>query len=338
MAAKKSPLVHPADFVEENLGMDSESLKKSFLHHMEYSLGKDEYSATTQDSYSSIALATRDRLIERWITTQQTYHKKHAKRIYYLSLEFLIGRTLGNSLINLGMYEEADKAMAELGHSLEELREKEWDAGLGNGGLGRLAACFMDSLATLEIPAVGYGIRYDYGIFFQSIKDGYQVETPDNWLRLGNIWEFPRPEFSYIVNFYGKVETFFDDKGQAHRRWANTQDIIAMAYDTPVPGYENNTVNNLRLWSAKSTREFDLNYFNDGDYIKAVSEKSVSENITKVLYPNDNLFEGKELRLRQEYFFVSATIQDIIRRYKAEHADFTEFSDQVAIPPFPSRN
>ncbi|OHE62291.1 MAG: glycogen phosphorylase [Treponema sp. GWB1_62_6] len=311
--------------------MDSESLKKSFLHHMEYSLGKDEYSATTQDSYSSIALATRDRLIERWITTQQTYHKKHAKRIYYLSLEFLIGRTLGNSLINLGMYEEADKAMAELGHSLEELREKEWDAGLGNGGLGRLAACFMDSLATLEIPAVGYGIRYDYGIFFQSIKDGYQVETPDNWLRLGNIWEFPRPEFSYIVNFYGKVETFFDDKGQAHRRWANTQDIIAMAYDTPVPGYENNTVNNLRLWSAKSTREFDLNYFNDGDYIKAVSEKSVSENITKVLYPNDNLFEGKELRLRQEYFFVSATIQDIIRRYKAEHADFTEFSDQVAI-------
>ena len=331
MATKKVDTEHPEDFVEEHLGMDSDSLKKSFLHHMEYSLGKDKYSATPQDSYSSIALSTRDRLIERWITTQQTYHKKHAKRIYYLSLEFLIGRTLGNSLVNLGLYGEADKAMRELGLSLEELREKEWDAGLGNGGLGRLAACFMDSLATLEIPAVGYGIRYDYGIFFQSIRDGYQVETPDNWLRHGNIWEFPRPEFSYFVNFYGRVETYFDDKGHSHRRWVDTQDIIAMAYDTPVPGYNNNTVNNLRLWSAKSTREFDLNYFNDGDYIKAVAEKSVSENITKVLYPNDNLFEGKELRLRQEYFFVSATIQDIIRRFKNEHADFTEFSGQVAI-------
>jgi starch phosphorylase len=331
MATKKSTVAHPADFVEETLGMDAESIKKSFLLHMEYSLGKDRYSATSQDSYSSIALSARDRLIERWITTQQTYHKKHAKRIYYLSLEFLIGRTLGNSLINLGMYDEAAAAMRDLGYSLEELREKEWDAGLGNGGLGRLAACFMDSLATLQLPAVGYGIRYDYGIFFQSIRDGYQVETPDNWLRLGNVWEFPRPEFSYIVNFYGRVETYFDEKGQAHRRWSDTQDIIAMAYDTPVPGYGNNTVNNLRLWSAKSTREFDLNYFNDGDYIKAVSDKSVSENITKVLYPNDNRFEGKELRLRQEYFFVSATIQDIMRRYKNEHEGFAEFPDQVAI-------
>ena len=331
MASEKSGSGHPADFVKENLRMDAESLKNSFLHHMEYSLGKDKYSATHQDSYSSIALTTRDRLIERWITTQQTYHNEHAKRIYYLSLEFLIGRTLGNSLINLDMYKEADKAMVGLGYSLEELREREWDAGLGNGGLGRLAACFMDSLATLEIPAVGYGIRYDYGIFFQSIKNGYQVETPDNWLRLGNIWEFPRPEFSYMVNFNGRVETYFDEKGHPHRRWVDTQDIIAMAYDTPVPGYHNNTVNNLRLWSAKSTREFDLNYFNDGDYIKAVSEKSVSENITKVLYPNDNIFEGKELRLKQEYFFVSATIQDIIRRFKKEHADFSEFPNQVAM-------
>lgn len=331
MADSKKTNKHAADFVEENLGMDAGSLKKSFLHHMEYSLGKDRYSATPQDSYSSLSLTTRDRLIERWITTQQTYHKKHAKRVYYLSLEFLIGRTLGNSLINLGLYKEADKAMTELSYSLEELREKEWDAGLGNGGLGRLAACFMDSLATLELPAVGYGIRYEYGIFFQSIRDGYQVETPDNWLRLGNIWEFPRSEFSYAVKFYGRVEEYFDEKGQAHRNWVDTENIIAMAYDTPVPGYDNNTVNNLRLWSAKSTREFDFSYFNDGDYIKAVSAKSVSENITKVLYPNDNLFEGKELRLKQEYFFVSATIQDIIRRYKNEHEDFSEFSDQVAI-------
>ncbi|GAB1482491.1 glycogen/starch/alpha-glucan phosphorylase [Treponema sp.] len=331
MAEKKSTSKRPAVFVEEKLGMDAESIEKSFMHHMAYSLGKDKYSATQQDSYTSIAMTTRDRLIERWINTQQTYHNEHAKRVYYLSLEFLIGRTLGNSLINLDLYEEAAKAMKELGYTLEELREKEWDAGLGNGGLGRLAACFMDSLATLELPAMGYGIRYDYGIFFQSIRNGYQIETPDNWLRLGNVWEFPRPEFSYLINFFGRVEPYKDEDGTDRRRWISTQDIIAMAYDTPVPGYDNNTVNNLRLWSAKSTREFDLNYFNDGDYIGAVSAKSVSENITKVLYPNDNSFEGKELRLKQEYFFVSATIQDIIRRFKKSHADFKEFPDFVAI-------
>jgi starch phosphorylase len=313
------------------LGMDAESIKNDFVNHMEYSLGKDEYAATTQDCYSSIALTARDRLIERWIMTQQAYYKTNAKRVYYLSLEFLIGRTLGNSLINLGLYGEADKAMHELGYSLEELREKEWDAGLGNGGLGRLAACFLDSLATLELPAVGYGIRYEYGIFFQSIRDGYQIETPDNWLRLGNIWEFPRAEFIYVVNFYGRVEQYTDSNGKFRSRWVDAEEIIAMGYDTPVPGYKNNTVNNLRLWSAKASREFDLNYFNDGDYIKAVSAKSVSENITKVLYPNDNIFEGKELRLRQEYFFVSATIQDIIRRFKKTHSDFKEFPDQVAI-------
>ena len=313
------------------LKKDAESIKKSFVHHMEYSLGKDEYSDTPYDKYASLALSTRDLLIERWIATQQTYYNKNAKRVYYLSLEFLIGRTLGNSLINLGMYGEADKAMKDFGYELEEVREREWDAGLGNGGLGRLAACFMDSLATLELPAVGYGIRYDYGIFFQSIRNGYQVETPDNWLRLGNVWEFPRAEFTYVVDFYGHVEYYNDPEGKLRKRWVNTEQIIAVGYDTPVPGYHNNTVNNLRLWSAKASREFDLNYFNDGDYIKAVSEKSVSENITKVLYPNDNMFEGKELRLKQEYFFVSATIQDIIRRFKKAHKDFAEFPDQVAI-------
>ena len=315
----------------EAKGMDAESIKESFVNHMEFSLGKDEYSATRHDCYSSIALAARDRLIERWLETQQTYYKKNAKRVYYLSLEFLIGRTLGNSLINLGLYKESDTALKELGYSLEELRESEWDAGLGNGGLGRLAACFMDSLATLGLPSAGYGIRYEYGIFFQSIRDGYQVETPDNWLRLGNIWEFPRPEFLYNVNFYGRVEQFHDNEGKLKHRWVDAEEIMAMAYDTPVPGYKNNTVNNLRLWSAKASREFDLNYFNDGDYIKAVSEKSVSENITKVLYPNDNVFEGKELRLKQEYFFVSATIQDIVRRYKKTHSGFKDFPDMVAI-------
>jgi len=313
------------------LGMNSEAIKESFVNHMEFSLGKDEYSATQHDCYSSIALATRDRLIERWLETQQTYYKQNVKRMYYLSLEFLIGRTLGNSLINLGLYREADKALMDLGYSLEELRETEWDAGLGNGGLGRLAACFMDSLATLGLPSAGYGIRYEYGIFFQSIKDGYQVETPDNWLRLGNVWEFPRPEFLYNVKFYGRVNQYIDQNGKLRNEWVDTEDIMAMAYDTPVPGYRNNTVNNLRLWSAKASREFDLSYFNDGDYIKAVSEKSISENITKVLYPNDNVFEGKELRLKQEYFFVSATMQDIIRRYKKTHSGFKDFHEMVAI-------
>lgn len=315
----------------KSLKKDADSIKKSFIHHMKYSLGKDEYSGTKHDLYESIALSTRDLLIERWISTQQTYYNENAKRVYYLSLEFLIGRSLGNSLVNLGAYGESEKAIREMGYRLEELREQEWDAGLGNGGLGRLAACFMDSLATLELPAVGYGIRYDYGIFFQSIRNGWQVETPDNWLRLGNVWEFPRPEFTYVVHFYGRVEYASDENGKLRKKWVDTEDIVAVAYDTPVPGYRNNTVNNLRLWSAKASREFDLNYFNDGDYIKAVGQKAISENITKVLYPNDNMFEGKELRFKQEYFFVSATIQDIVRRFKKAHAGFAEFPNQVAI-------
>lgn len=314
-----------------NRGWDITFLRKSFEKHMKYSLGKDQYTSTDYDRYSSLALTTRDRLIEKWIETQQTYYNKNAKRVYYLSLEFLIGRTLGNSLINLNLDEPAKKLVKELGYTLEDLREKEWDAGLGNGGLGRLAACFLDSMATLELPAVGYGIRYDFGIFFQSIKDGWQVETPDNWLRLGNVWEFPRAEFTYVVQFYGHTENYLDEKGYLRKKWVKAEDIVAVGYDTPVPGYGNNTVNNLRLWSAKASRDFDLHYFNDGDYIKAVADKALSENITKVLYPNDNMFEGKELRLKQEYFFVSATLQDIVRRYKKTHTTFTEFPDQVAI-------
>ncbi len=328
MTEKKVKKLTPT--TNEFMGTDIESLKESFVNHMEYSLAKYEHSATDYDCYQSAALMTRDRLIERWIDTQHQHHKEDVKRVYYLSLEFLIGRTFGNSLINLDLYDDVAEALRELGYDLEELREKEWDAGLGNGGLGRLAACFMDSLATMELPAMGYGIRYEYGIFFQNIKDGYQVETPDNWLRLGNIWEFPRPEYLYKVDFNGRVE-MHDDHGRIRYRWVDTDEIMAMAYDTPVPGYKNNTVNNLRLWSAKSSREFDLNYFNDGDYINAVSDKSLSENITKVLYPNDNIFEGKELRLKQEYFFVSATLQDIIRRYKENHDTYREFPEKVAI-------
>jgi glycogen phosphorylase len=225
-------------------GRNVESLKESFVYHMEYSLAKDEFSATQHDRYKCLALLARDRLAERWIETQQAYYREDAKRVYYLSLEFLMGRALGNSLINTGLYDIAGQAVAELGYNMEDLRETEWDAGLGNGGLGRLAACFMDSMATLQLPAYGYGIRYEYGIFFQQIVQGYQAETPDNWLRYGNPWEFVRPEYLYPVKFYGKVNQYYDEKGRFRSEWVDTEEIMAMAYDTPVPGYGTTTVNN----------------------------------------------------------------------------------------------
>jgi len=313
-------------------GTDEESLRASIVNHLTYSLAKDEYSATRRDMLKSIVMAVRDRLFRRWIKTQQTYYEKTAKRVYYLSLEFLIGRSLSNAVINLGLEDEITSAVERLGYKLEALEEEEFDAGLGNGGLGRLAACFLDSMATLELPAYGYGIRYEYGIFFQHIKDGFQIETPDNWLRYGNPWEIERPEYLYPVHFYGRVHSYIDDKGRLRFEWVDTQEVMAMAYDTPIPGYRNNTVNNMRLWAAKSTREFDLDYFNHGDYERAVSDKAHTETISKVLYPNDNVFEGRELRLKQEYFFVSATLQDIIRRYKKTHPEgFDQFPDEVAI-------
>ncbi len=315
-------------------GSDNESIKQSFAHHLTYSLAKDEFTATQRDCYTSLAMTVRDHLIRKWIETQQTYYRKDAKRIYYLSLEFLIGRTLSNSVVNLDMNDSVYSALSDLGHDLEELQEIEFDAGLGNGGLGRLAACFMDSMATLELPAYGYGIRYEYGIFFQKIINGYQIETPDTWLRYGNVWEIERPEFLYPVKFYGHVKEYVDEQGIFRHEWIDTKDIFAMAYDTPIPGYRNNTVNTMRLWSAKSSRDFDLDYFNHGDYEKAVSDKAQSETISKVLYPNDNIFIGKELRLRQEYFFVSATIQDIIQRYKKNRPhghQFRDFPDKVVI-------
>jgi len=331
MQKKSSTQKKITDVANKYLRDDVETLQKSFIRHLKYSLAKDEYSATKNDRYKSIVFTTRDRLVQRWIDTQQAYYNQDAKRVYYLSLEFLMGRTLGNSLINIGLYENAFRALIDIGYNLEELREIEWDAGLGNGGLGRLAACFMDSMATLQLPGYGYGIRYEYGIFFQQIVNGYQVEIPDNWLRYGNTWEFERPEYLYPINFYGRVKQYYDENNIFKNEWIDTEQIMAMAYDTPVPGYNNNTVNTLRLWSAKSSREFDLNYFNHGDYQRAVSDKDQSEIISKVLYPNDNVFEGKELRLKQEYFFVSASLQDILRRYKKAHDSFTEFSDKAAI-------
>lgn len=310
---------------------DPETIKQSFTDHLVYSLAKDEYSATDRDVYESLALTIRDKLVERWINTQQAYYDHDAKRVYYLSMEFLVGRTLGNAIINLGNLGNTEKAMKSIGYTLEQLRESEWDAGLGNGGLGRLAACFLDSMATLSYPAYGYGIRYEYGIFHQKIKDGYQVEFPDNWLRFGNPWEIGRPEFLFPVHFYGKLSVFKDIQGNERQEWVDTDEILAMAFDTPVPGYGTNTVNTMRLWSAKSTREFNFHYFNDGDYQKAISERAESETVSKVLYPNDNVMQGKELRLKQEYFLVSASLQDIIRRYRKDHEGWNEFPDKVAI-------
>ena len=234
-----------------------ESIKESVLNHIIHTLAKDKFSATKLDIYTSVALTVRDFLSERWSKTQRTYYDENAKRVYYLSLEFLMGKSLINSLVNLGLYDEFKDVVSEFGTTLEEIDSTEFDAGLGNGGLGRLAACFLDSMATMGLPAYGYGIRYEYGIFFQRIVSGYQLETPDPWLRYGNPWEIPRAEYLYPVKFYGYVQESTDAEGKYHCEWKSANKVMAMAYDIPIPGYKNNTVNNLRLWSAKSTRDFE---------------------------------------------------------------------------------
>jgi glycogen phosphorylase len=308
--------------------MSAEGLKQDFEHHLRRTLAKDRYTATDRDRYYALALAVRDRLIERWIATQQTHHKKNVKRLYYLSLEFLIGRLLGNNVINLNLEDSCRKAMSDVGLDWENFRDYEVDAGLGNGGLGRLAACFLDSLATLNLPAVGYGLRYDFGIFKQRIVNGYQVEQPDEWLKLGYPWEIAHPEFSFPVQFEGRVETLNGSNGKEWR-WLDAKTVVGMPYDLPVVGYGGKTVNTLRLWSAKAAEEFDLDDFNRGEYVDAVANKVLAENLTKVLYPNDNVFEGKELRLKQQYFFVSCTLQDILRRFKSDGNAWDVFPDKV---------
>lgn len=316
---------------QEHLKGDAPALKESILAHLHFTLAKDKYTATKRDLFLAVAYAIRDHMVGGWIETQQQYYDVDAKRVYYLSMEFLIGRTLVNSLVNLGLLENCRKAVHDLGFDLDLLIEMEADAGLGNGGLGRLAACFLDSMATLGIPGYGYGIRYDYGIFTQKIQEGRQLETPDNWLRYGNPWEICRSEYLYPIQFYGRVVQYTDGRGKLRCEWVDSQEVVAMAYDTPICGYNNDTVNTLRLWQAKSPRGFDLSYFNHGNYIRAVEDIVVTENISKVLYPNDNIFEGQELRLKQEYFLVSATIQDIIRRYNKGHIHLDALPDKVAI-------
>ena len=311
--------------------MTAESIALSFKNSREYTLAKDQYSATKNDNFLALGYAVRDRIVERWIETQQQYHKKNAKRVYYLSMEFLIGRLFGNYMYNLGIENECADAMNQLGLNLEELREEELDAGLGNGGLGRLAACFLDSMATLGIPAHGYGIHFDYGIFHQKIKDGYQVELPDEWLKHGSPWHFARPEYAVKVKFGGYVKTLVDDKGNESYEWFSTEDVIALPHDYPVPGYKNDIVNTLRLWSARSSEDFHFEYFAHGDYEKAVDQKIHSEVISKVLYPADNISRGKELRLKQEYFMTAASIGDILRRFKSENKNYSDLPKKVVI-------
>lgn len=311
------------------------TVKKTFNRHLHFTLVKDRNVSTPRDYYFALAHTVRDHLVSRWIRTQQYYYEKDPKRVYYLSLEYYIGRSLTNTMINLGIQSEIDEALYQVGLDIEDLEELEQDAGLGNGGLGRLAACFLDSMATLGLAAYGYGLRYDYGIFSQSIRDGWQIEQPDDWLRFGNPWEKARPEYTLPVNLYGR--TIKDENGDT--KWVDTQVIYAMPYDSPVPGYANNTVNTMRLWSAKAPISFDLRFFNDGDYIQAVCDRNSAENITRVLYPNDNVTEGKDLRLKQEYFLCAATLQDIVRRFKTskfgsrevQRHDFNTFPDKVAI-------
>ncbi|MBT4097436.1 MAG: glycogen phosphorylase, partial [Gemmatimonadetes bacterium] len=290
------------------------TLADDVVQHLRSSLAKDRKSATRRDHFVSLALAVRDRLIDRWIQTQSGYYDADARRVYYLSLEFLTGRMLSNALVNLQINDEAAQAMRAFDSELSALCNEEAEPGLGNGGLGRLAACFLDSAATLELPVYGYGLRYEYGMFHQRIFDGFQVEAPDNWLRYGNPWEIPRPEYLYPVRFYGRVEEGTDARGRPRFSWVGGEQVLALAYDTPVPGYGNGTVNTLRLWSAKSTREFDLEHFNYGDYERAVEDKNRTETLTRILYPNDNFFVGRELRLKQQYFLVCATLQDALRR------------------------
>jgi starch phosphorylase len=316
---------------------------QALQNHLIFSTGKTGTSVTMRDWYSATALTVRDHVIERWVATRNYYRETDPKRVFYLSLEFLIGRMMSNAALNIGIEPKIRKGLHTLGQKMENVAEMEHDAALGNGGLGRLAACFLDSMATLDMPGTGYGIRYEYGMFRQTIEDGQQVENPDNWLRYGNIWEFQRPELIYTVKFYGRVVEYCPAQPEtatqrqrhhgrnAQCHWVDAETVLAMAYDVPIPGYNTETVNNLRLWSAKATREFDLKHFNDGNYERAVEDRTLSENISKVLYPNDTSVLGRELRLKQQYFFVSASIQDILRCYSERKHSWDMLPDKIAI-------
>jgi starch phosphorylase len=311
------------------LGMKAKPLAQDISRHFNHTLGRDKNCLSAHYSYSALALTVRDRLMERWKNTAYAYEETDCKRAYYLSLEFLMGRTLGNAMLNLGLEDPLHQALNTLGLELEELVDSEPDAGLGNGGLGRLAACFIDSCATLQLPVTGYGLRYEYGMFRQTVVNGKQVEEPDHWLRNGHIWEIERPELTQRIRFGGRTETQEGPDRVKRTVWIDTNDVLAVPYDIPVPGYKNGTVNTLRLWKSAATDEFDLKEFNAGSYSEAVAAKNTAEHITMVLYPNDASENGKELRLRQQYFLASASLQDAIRLWVRKHGkDFSEFAEK----------
>jgi starch phosphorylase len=316
---------------DDRTGMSLETLKRAFLDNLFYLQGIGQAEATPYDYYVALAYTVRDRLLHRFLKTVETYKKTQSKLVCYLSAEFLMGRHLGNNLINLGLYDKMRQVVKEFGIDFDELLEQEPDPGLGNGGLGRLAACFLDSLASLEIPAIGYGIRYEFGIFHQKIQDGWQVEVPDNWLRFGNPWELAHPDDTVEVMLGGHTEVFHDERGYSKVVWIPDRTIIAIPHDTPVPGYKTNTVNPLRLWKAEASQDFDFDAFNAGQYDRAVAEKMDAETISKVLYPNDNTPAGRELRLAQQYFFVSASLQDLIRLHLRSNRNLDNFPEKVAI-------
>ncbi len=312
-------------------GNSPKEIARDFAEQLKYNQDADVYHTTKEGRYEAIAYAIRDRIIHQWDLSRKTQRKNHSKRVYYLSLEFLMGRAMTNNIINLGIEGPVKEALASLGYKYEDLRDTEPDAGLGNGGLGRLAACFLDSLATLELPAYGYGIRYNYGIFRQKIEGGRQVEMPDNWLKDGNPWELKRPDLSYPVYFGGYV-TELRENGRDVFKWIPAEEVDGVAYDTPIVGYGGKTVNTLRLWSATSPDGFSFEEFNSGDYTEAVRKKINAETLSQVLYPNDTLYMGKELRLKQQYFFVSCSLQDIVRRFKRNgDYDWASFPNEAAI-------
>ncbi|MDJ0511259.1 MAG: glycogen/starch/alpha-glucan phosphorylase [Crocosphaera sp.] len=316
---------------DDRTGTSLDTIKRAIADNLYYIQGKDLEFATPYDYYMALAYTVRDRLLHRYLKTTKTYSNQNVKTVYYLSAEFLMGRQLAKNLVNVGCWEVARQALEESCLQLHDLIEKEPEPGLGNGGLGRLAACFLDSLATLEIPAMGYGIRYEFGIFKQQIHNGFQVEQPDKWLSFGNPWEIARHEDQVEIKLGGYTEAYTDKQGHYRVRWIPARTVIGMPYDTLVPGYNTNTVNTLRLWSAKASNEFDLQIFDSGDYNRAVEDKTVSENISKVLYPNDNIFQGKMLRLQQQYFFVSCSLQDIIRTHLSRNPNLDNFHEKAAI-------
>src|SRR5262245_42040651 len=307
------------------------ALQASMQHYVRYSLGKAWQQLSGPELFRAVALAVRDRLVDQMFATEERYQQANAKRVYYLSIEFLLGRSLRNNLSNLGLFELCQEALRTLDVDLTMIEESEPDAALGNGGLGRLAACFLDSLATLDMPGYGYGIHYEYGLFQQEISNGYQQEKPDNWLAYGTPWEIERSDEACLVPVYGRIEHGTDRNGQYNPMWMDWKILIGVPHDVPIVGYGGRTVNYLRLYSARASAEFDMQIFNAGDYLKAVEQKIASETITKVLYPSDAAEAGQELRLIQEYFLVACAIRDIIRRYLQSHTTFDAFPSQVAI-------